>query len=52
MSTATLEMDTVGGVEDTLQYRALHTGAIPTCGASSSTRPVRLLCSRIATPGC
>jgi hypothetical protein len=31
MSTAALEMDSVGGVEDTLQYRALHTGAIVGC---------------------
>lgn len=28
MSTATLEMESVGGVEDTLHYRALHTGAL------------------------
>lgn len=28
MSTATLEMESVGDVEDTLQYRALHTGAV------------------------
>jgi hypothetical protein len=28
MSTATLEMDAVSGVEDALHYRALHTGAL------------------------
>jgi len=28
MSSATLEMESIGGVEDTLQYRALHTGAV------------------------
>ena len=28
MSTATLDIDSVGGVEETLQYRALPTGAI------------------------
>ena len=28
MSTATLEIDSVTGVDETLQYRALHTGAI------------------------
>jgi len=28
MSTATFEVESVGGVEDALQYRALHTGAV------------------------